>query len=114
MRLLPDQATEGREVPAASGGGRRAKPIAGLAYLYDDGKKRPSKEGGEKGAEGEEQPTQGKRRKAPAKDRKKARRINYELLSQPEGLPALFNNVKSLKIDETLPVVRRNQFIPCN
>lgn len=114
MRLLPDKTTGAvstvdEDAPrkgskgTASAGGRSAKAIPGLAYLFDDEKKGGKEgEGGDEGKGGAR-----RRRKGPAKERKKARRINYELLSQPEGLPALYDRLKSgFKIDESLPLVR--------
>jgi hypothetical protein len=117
MRLLPDKTTTGavstvdEDAPrrgskgTASAGGRSAKAIPGLAYLFDDEKKKKGGKEGEGGEEGKEGAR--RRRRGPAKERKKARRINYELLSQPEGLPALYDRFKSgFKIDESLPLVR--------
>jgi hypothetical protein len=90
----------------ATAGGRSAKAIDGLGYLFDEGEKGSKQNGG--GGSGEEKKTTTRRqRKAPAKERKKARRINYDLLSQPDGLPALYDRFKhgTFKIDESLPLV---------
>jgi len=93
MRLLPDKPAE---EPTNEGASRSAKPIPGLAYLYDDDPKE------------EQKVTKQKR----SKGKRTVRRVNYELLSQPEGLPALYDQFKSFKIDESLSVVPASHPLP--
>lgn len=107
MRLLPPSASvppPPSETSTSERGRRKAKPIAGLEYLFEKetNQNKNSARGGEEGERGSAH-----RRTKKGGARRKLRKVDYELLTDPEeGLPVLFERVKTFRLDERLPLVR--------